>query len=222
MEHKYTMHNETENRFKEMRIKSYYSANEIVNNLYTTGQELMTTDNVEYVGLYHKYTTGEIYSQPTWNKNKSVKLIKYKEQSDSVIEYNKISDIEIKYKSFNTYNVVITNENIKAGYVDRFIFKRVNEDKFYEVNSDTYNAYTNNDIDPNLYLAVKIKWYIAGNVNDTSRGNIQIPGVYTNNRNELQVAERTISGISTYLTDLLQYYVDTDNITPKDINGLDS
>ena len=205
-----------------MRIKSYYSPNETVNNLYTVGQELMTTDNVEYVGLYHKYTTGEIYSQPTWNKNKSVKLIKYKEQPDSVIEYNKISDIEIKYKSFNTYNVVITNENIKAGYVDRFIFKRVNEDKFYEVNSDTYNAYTNNDIDPNLYLAVKIKWYITGNVNDISRGNIQIPGVYTNNRNELQVAERTISGISTYLTDLLQYYVDTDNITPKDINGLDS
>jgi len=205
-----------------MRIKSYYSPNETVNNLYTVGQELMTTDNVEYVGLYHKYTTGEIYSQPTWNKNKSVKLIKYKEQPDSVIKYNKISNIEIKYKSFNTYNVVITNENIKAGYVDRFIFKRVNEDKFYEVNSDTYNSYTNNDIDPNLYLAVKIKWYITGNVNDTSRGNIQIPGVYTNNRNELQVAERTISGISTYLTDLLQYYVDTDNITPKDINGLDS
>ena len=205
-----------------MRIKSYYSPNETVNNLYTVGQELMTTDNVEYVGLYHKYTTGEIYSQPTWNKNKSVKLIKYKEQPDSVIKYNKISNIEIKYKSFNTYNVVITNENIKAGYVDRFIFKRVNEDKFYEVNSDTYNAYTNNDIDPNLYLAVKIKWYITGNVNDISRGNIQITGVYTNNRNELQVAERTISGISTYLTDLLQYYVDTDNITPKDINGLDS
>ncbi len=205
-----------------MRIKSYYSANEIVNNLYTTGQELMTTDNVEYVGLYHKYTTGEIYSQPTWNKNKSVKLIKYKEQPESVIEYNKISDIEINYKSFNTYNVVITKENINNGYIDRFIIKRSNDNIFYEVNSDTYDAYTSEDIDPVLYSAVKLKWYITGNINDTQQGNITIPGVQSNNYKELQTAEITVPGISLYFTDLLQYYVDNDNVTPKDINGLDS
>ena len=205
-----------------MRIKSYYSANEIVNNLYTTGQELMTTDNVEYVGLYHKYTTGEIYSQPTWNKNKSVKLIKYKEQPESVIEYNKISDIEIDYKSFNTYNVAITKENINKGYVDRFIIKRANDNIFYEVNSDTYDMYTREDIDPVLYLAVKFKWYITGNINDVRQGNILIPGVKSNNYKELQTAEKTVPNITSYLTNLLQHYVDNDNVTPKDINGLDS
>ena len=205
-----------------MRIKSYYSANEIVNNLYTTGQELMTTDNVEYVGLYHKYTTGEIYSQPTWDKNKSVKLIKYKDQPESVIEYNKISDIEINYKSFNTYNVAITKENINKGYVDRFIIKRANDNVFYEVNSDTYDMYTREDIDPVLYLAVKFKWYITGNINDVRQGNILIPGVKSNNYKELQTAEKTVPNITSYLTNLLQHYVDNDNVTPKDINGLDS
>jgi hypothetical protein len=205
-----------------MRIKSYYSANEIVNNLYTTGQELMTTDNVEYIGLYHKYTTGEVYSQPTWDKNKSVKLIKYKDQPESVIEYNKISDIEINYKSFNTYNVAITKENINIGYVDRFIIKRANDNVFYEVNSDTYDMYTNEDIDPVLYLAVKFKWYITGNINDVRQGNILIPGVPSNNYKELQTAEKTVPNITSYLKDLLQYYVDNDNVTPKDINGLDS
>jgi hypothetical protein len=205
-----------------MRIKSYYSANEIVNNLYTTGQELMTTDNVEYIGLYHKYTTGEVYSQPTWDKNKSVKLIKYKDQPESVIEYNKISDIEINYKSFNTYNVAITKENINTGYVDRFIIKRANDNVFYEVNSDTYDMYTREEIDPVLYLAVKFKWYITGNINDVRQGNILIPGVPSNNYKELQTAEKTVPNIMSYLTDLLQYYVDNDNVTPKDINGLDS
>lgn len=205
-----------------MRIKSYYSANEIVNNLYTSGQELMTTDNVEYIGLYHKYTTGEVYSQPTWDKNKSVKLIKYKDQPESVIEYNKISDIEIDYKSFNTYNVAITKENINTGYVDRFIIKRANDNVFYEVNSDTYDMYTNEDIDPVLYLAVKFKWYITGNINDVRQGNILIPGVPSNNYKELQTAEKTVPNITSYLKDLLQYYVDNDNVTPKDINGLDS
>ena len=205
-----------------MRIKSYYSANEIVNNLYTTGQELMTTDNVEYIGLYHKYTTGEVYSQSTWDKNKSVKLIKYKDQPESVIEYNKISDIEINYKSFNTYNVAITKENINTGYVDRFIIKRANDNVFYEVNSDTYDMYTNEDIDPVLYLAVKFKWYITGNINDVLQGNILIPGVKSNNYKELQTAEKTVPNITSYLTNLLQHYVDNDNVTPKDINGLDS
>ena len=205
-----------------MRIKSYYSANEIVNNLYTSGQELMTTDNVEYIGLYHKYTTGEVYSQPTWDKNKSVKLIKYKDQPESVIEYNKISDIEIDYKSFNTYNVAITKENINTGYVDRFIIKRANDNVFYEVNSDTYDMYTREDIDPVLYLAVKFKWYITGNINDVRQGNILIPGVPSNNYKELQTAEKTVPNITSYLKDLLQYYVDNDNVTPKDINGLDS
>tara|TARA_R110000772_G_scaffold63789_1_gene142661 strand:- start:835 stop:1452 length:618 start_codon:yes stop_codon:yes gene_type:complete len=205
-----------------MRIKSYYSANEIVTNLYTPGQELMTTDNVEYIGLYHKYTTGEVYSQPTWDKNKSVKLIKYKDQPESVIEYNKISDIEIDYKSFNTYNVAITKENINNGYVDRFIIKRANDNVFYEVNSDTYDMYTREDIDPVLYLAVKFKWYITGNINDVRQGNILIPGVPSNNYKELQTAEKTVPNITSYLTDLLQYYVDNDNVTPKDINGLDS
>jgi hypothetical protein len=205
-----------------MRIKSYYSANEIVNNLYTSGQELMTTDNVEYIGLYHKYTTGEVYSQPTWEKNKSVKLIKYKDQPESVIEYNKISDIEIDYKSFNTYNVAITKENINTGYVDRFIIKRANDNVFYEVNSDTYDMYTREDIDPVLYLAVKFKWYITGNINDMRQGNILIPGVPSNNYKELQTAEKTVPNITSYLKDLLQYYVDNDNVTPKDINGLDS
>ena len=205
-----------------MRIKSYYSANEIVNNLYTTGQELMTTDNVEYIVLYHKYTTGEVYSQPTWDKNKSEKLIKYKDQPESVIEYNKISDIEIDYKSFNAYNVAITKENINTGYVDRFIIKRANDNVFYEVNSDTYDMYTNEDIDPVLYLAVKFKWYITGNTNDVIRGNILIPGVPSNNYKELQTAEKTVPNITSYLKDLLQYYVDNDNVTPKDINRLDS
>ena len=194
-----------------MRIKSYYSANEIV-----------TNDNVEYVGLYHKYTTGEVYSQPTWDKNKSVKLIKYKDQPESVIEYNKISDIEIDYKSFNTYNVAITKENINTGYVDRFIIKRANDNVFYEVNSDTYDMYTREDIDPVLYLAVKFKWYITGNINDVRQGNILIPGVPSNNYKELQTAEKTVPNITSYLTDLLQHYVDNDNVTPKDINGLDS
>ncbi len=47
------------------RLKTFYTADEITNNLYTSGSEYMTEDNVEYVGSYHSYATGERYTNQT-------------------------------------------------------------------------------------------------------------------------------------------------------------
>ena len=60
-----------------MRQKQIYKESEITTDLYTWGEEWQTEDGVEYKGLYHKYTTGEIYTQPVWNELSSKKLVKY-------------------------------------------------------------------------------------------------------------------------------------------------
>ena len=60
-----------------MRQKAYYTVDEITNNLYTAGSAWMDESGVEYIGLYHQYSTGETYTQPIWSYNNSVKLIKY-------------------------------------------------------------------------------------------------------------------------------------------------
>jgi len=204
-----------------MRIKSFYSANEITTNLYTHGLEYMLSNNVEYVGLYHKYATKEVYTEPTWNAQKSVKLFKYKALEPDVITYNRTSNINLKYKLFKTYNVAVTKQNIIDGFVNRYIIKKINENKFYEVNEKTYDEYISKKIDPALYNIVKIKWYITGELNTIRQGSIIIKGVVEKNTLAIEAAEKKLPKLSTYLTDPLQYYSDKDNVTPADINGLD-
>ena len=204
-----------------MRVKTFYSAEEITTNLYTPGLQYMTFSNVEYIGLYHKYTTGEVYTGATYNPQTSIKLIEYKEQDPNVIQYNSISSVNLNFNSFKTYNVVITKDDITIGFIRRYIIKKNNESKFYEVDKKTYDDYQNNKIDQALYSAVELIWQITGNLNDIRDGSILIPSVQSNNAKLIQAAERTIPGLSLYLTDLLQYYSDNDNIAPADINGLD-
>ena len=57
------------------RLKVYYPLNEITNNLNTTGSQWMLESLEEYKGLYHTYTTGEIYSGGKYDKNISKKLV---------------------------------------------------------------------------------------------------------------------------------------------------
>lgn len=58
-----------------MRIKSTYQISEIATDLYTDGTVYETREGIPYVGLYHKYkTTGEIYTEPTWNEQLSEPL----------------------------------------------------------------------------------------------------------------------------------------------------
>jgi len=205
-----------------MRIKAFYSANEIVTNLYTTGQQWMYTDNTEYIGLYHTYSTGEIYTESKWNPRKSKKLIEYKVLDSKIIEYNKISKIKLNYQSFQSYNVKITQKDIDAGFIDRFILKKINEPKFYEVDNKTYKQYKSKKIDPSLYVSSKIKWTISGPLQTNRKGPIVILSVRDKNIAEVDQAEKKMPGISTYLNNPLQYYTDDDFISPADINGLDS
>lgn len=205
-----------------MRQKAYYSVNEITTDLYTTGAEWMTADYEEYVGLYHKYTTGEVYTQPKWNKNKSVRLYTYKELSESVKTYNRVTDVELQYNSFETHNVVVTKKDIDAGFITRYIIKKNNEIKFYEIDDKTFTNYSKKKIDPTIYSATQLQWHIVGDIEDMIQGNMTIQGVRSKNLQAVKDAETTMPNLSMYLNNPLQYYTDTDVIIPVDINGLDS
>jgi len=182
----------------------------------------MTADYEEYVGLYHKYTTGEVYTQPKWNKNKSVRLYTYKELSESVKTYNRVTDVELQYNSFETHNVVVTKKDIDAGFITRYIIKKNNEIKFYEIDDKTFTDYGKKKIDPTIYSATQLQWHIVGDIEDMIQGNMTIQGVRSKNLQAVKNAESTMPNLSMYLNNPLQYYTDTDFIAPVDINGLDS
>ena len=44
------------------RRRIYYTKAQVREGLVTEGGEWMFTDNVEYIGQYHTYTTGEVFS----------------------------------------------------------------------------------------------------------------------------------------------------------------
>ena len=198
-----------------MRIKSYYIADDIITDLHTTGSEWQLTNGTEYIGPYHTYSTGEVYTMPNWNPIKSEKLEEF--ISKSVI-YDQLTNIQTTYKSIVPYKVVITNEDIKRGFIYRYFIKKVNELIIYEIDEKQYEDWQSQLIDPNLYVAVEILWGITGNLEDTIKDNISITSVATKNKKQIETVKNTIPELGKYLTNLTEFFVDTNINIPSDIN----
>jgi len=205
------------------RDKTYYSADEIFNNLYTTGKEYMTQDGVEYTGQYHKYTTGEVYTLAKWNEAKSKKLIVFEEFSNDKFLYKSLKPGKnLKFTAPKSTYISINQNDINIGYKIRYFLQKRNSKVILEIDTDQYNKWKTKQIDNILYSAVKITWRITGEKSDKFEKGVSITGVKSKNLREIKNANKKMPGITKLLSNPLQYYTDTDFITPTDINGLDS
>ena len=205
------------------RLKSFYTVDEITNNLYTSGSEFMTEDKMEYVGLYHAYTTGERYTNAIWNFNTSKRLIPFVQYDLTSEQYRLLKpNINVRYEIPNASSTIITKMDINNGYVTRYFMIRINDPKILEVNQTTYQKWFANAIDKKMYIAVQLQWFITGNIDDSTIRGVFIPGVISKNKSAVNIASNTIPDITLILTNLTQYYTDTDYSVPVDINGLDS
>lgn len=200
-----------------MRLKLFYSPEEITNNLYTFGKEWMTVDYTEYIGLYHTYTTGEIYTEGVWNSSKSVKLIKYESIDTIKFQYQKLKNINVNSVTpiqYQPENSITNQEQIR-----RFFLQKRNElDNIIEIDAKQYELYLTSVIDRNLYNSVQLTWTVTGNVDDVIINNTKQLGVISKNRIALKTAEQQMPGISKKLDNLLELYTDTDFVVPRDIN----
>lgn len=202
------------------RFKLYYPIEEITNDLYTFGSELMTEDNVEYIGPFHRYITGEVYTGATWNATTSKKLIAFK-QPDKTTIYNILKpDIRLKYISPKRSVPKITSADISAGSIQRYFIRKQNESIVFEIDVNQFNNWSNNVIDNKIYTAVQLQWFITGNQRDMKIRNVQMPGVITKNIQQIKAAAQTIPELTTILSNPLEFYTDSDFIAPIDINGL--
>ena len=205
------------------RLKSYYSADEITNNLYALSNEWMTADNIEYIGAYHKYSTGEVYTQATWNPAKSVKLVKFEDSTTDKFTYKKLNPSKkLKYQTPVNMPTIITQNNINSGAVIRYFLQKRNSQNIIEINQDQFSKWKIKQIDNIMYNGIKLPWYITGPKSDTFKNNVKIIGVKTKNIQQVKNANKKMPGIQKLLTNPLQYYTDTTFIKPIDINGLDS
>jgi hypothetical protein len=202
-----------------MRLKLYYTADEITSNLYTSGSQFMTEDNVEYRGTYHSYITGEVYTGSTWNAKTSKKLITFRDTSGKNAEYQQLKPTSLVFDKPNPTLVSITQQQINNKMVDRYFLKKVNETSIIEVDIAQYQKWISKQIDSVVYLGISIPWTIAGEIEDTIINGTLIKGVRTKNNLQIQYANSKLTGISDYLTNPLQYYLDTTFVIPQDINA---
>lgn len=209
------------------RFKLYYPSDEITTNLYTSGGEWMTLDQQEYVGLYHTYTTGETYTQATWNPKSSVQLIPYEQQTlddskNKIYKTLKNDQVRQQFKTPKVIPLFIKKQDILNGYVVRYFIKKHSESDILEINELQFRQWQSNVMDSKLYSAVSLTWSISGNINDEKRNGYFVEGVATKNQKEITRASKVIPELVSYLTNLTDYYIDNTFYIPADINGLDS
>ena len=204
-----------------MRTKSYYTAAEQELNLYTFGNEWQLEDGVEYIGLYHRYTsTDEIYTKPMWNELESKPLTKYIPPVKNNIVYKTLNNVNVKgFSSPKTSIAFPSDSDRKLGYFTRYFLKKITDGTIVEVDQSQYTDWQTNKIDKNAYTGISIKWYISGQLDDTQNGSITILGVESKNFKELATANLVMPGIFDEFSSLTEYYLSSDITMPKDING---
>ena len=204
------------------RLRLHYTPNQITKALYTTGSEWQTEARVEYIGPYHTYTTGEVYSETEWNPQKSIKLLPFVTESKDVSAYKQLKTITVQTQTPQSYTPIVNQNDRVAGFITRYFIKKTNESKIIEIDLQQYNAYLAKRIDKNLYQTIAIKWIITGTLETQYRNGVELPSVMQQNLNAIRVAQETMPGINIVLSNPIQFYSDVDIVVPKDINGLDS
>ena len=179
----------------------------------------MTESNTEYIGAYHTYSTGEVYTDAAWNSKTSKKLIKYTVENTTLTAYKKLKTINVKYDMPHSSVIQITPADIKAGYVRRYFLKKINESTIIEIDSTEFGKYSSNQFDPILYSAITLKWKITGDVYDNSADGVFHRGVQTTNQLMVAAAEAQMPGMLTKLTNYTEYYMSSNLASPKDINS---
>jgi hypothetical protein len=204
------------------RLKSYYTTDEITNDLYTFGKEFMTADNVEYVGPYHRYSTGEIYTQFRWNPKTSDRLVPYISINAPTTRYRELKSYNLNSQQPKQTPVTPNRNDIAKGYVTRYFVSKTNEGQVVEINAEQWLLWEQAQIDRVLYAGVTIDWAITGPLQDSVKNGITTPGVVTRNRQAVVAASKEIPQIISALSNLTEFYTDADFVIPKDINALDS
>lgn len=210
------------------RKKIYYPDSQITKNLYTRGKEWVYLDNMEeYIGFYHKYSTGEVYTEKSWDSIKSRQLIAYKDKDKDYLRYLDIKNYTIvggrkkekqgdvlKYYDYDPPYVVRrqpTGDEIKNGIMKRYFAYKRNEPNriFFEINAKQAGDYSKpgKGINQFLYGLLTIDWKINGEEFDIydDNGILLSPGIVDTNRRIVLRNSEKFPMLSKILTDYREF-----------------
>jgi hypothetical protein len=201
------------------RQRGYYTKGQTTNGLLTEGRQWMLVDGTEYIGQYHTYTTGEVFTQASFVDGTSKILIPYKDlQSISELgivfernfEYDEIKQIDILESSTpNPKFIQPTDKDRINGYMVRRFAQKVNDaDVLIEINKDDIkNVGKPDGMDENLYKTFSLRWKVTGPEDDIldSAGNIIESGIEPTNRRTRDLKSEQYPELKNLLKDLTEF-----------------
>jgi len=209
------------------RKRIYYPESQMTLGLTTDGGEYMTLDDVEYIGAYHKYSDGAIYTGGSYTSN-SKPLIKYRlNEPESSLLYDKIVQHAFPKKSLLTpQQPILTEDDYKIGSISRYIAVRINDytgDSVIEISEKDYTKFRVKKTSASfIYNLIEIKWKLTGSMNDIYDKDVRLEsGVYDTNKRIIESAsQRTgFSCLKNVITDYLRYTIYDPN-TPVQIKNM--
>ena len=162
----------------------------------------MTEDGKEYIGAYHSYTTGEVFTQSSYIRDVSKKLIPYKDvtqqQVKEVFDYDKLPKKEqLSEHFFPSYSKATPVEtDYLKGFVNRYYVRSMLNGIIMETSVKDYSK-----VKPENFEKATITWKLTGPINDTPSE----PGVEDTNRRLVNLAERQVKGIVNYIKNFTEF-----------------
>jgi len=203
------------------RNKLYYPSAHIITNLYTSGQEWMSQDGIEYIGYYHQYIDGTVMSGATYQSSTSQNLIPYIQSalqpSNALYDILKPKDI---YTSPRQIYVIPKIDDYRAGKITRYFIKRRNFSNFQdiiEIDIDQYKSWARrkSGIDESLYDAITLDWKLTGPLNDNMELENPVYGVYDTNNRMVGLKNRSFPGLRAFLTDFIELSIYSPSVDKK-------
>ena len=173
----------------------YIPKSKIQSNLFTNGGEYLL-DGVDYTGRYYLLYNGKAYTGIDQYDGTPQLLVKYTPQNsltandrvtdDLVFPFERASSTE-DYSSITPTVAPLVQaplqyfsnpspNEISIGEMIRYFLKRFNDQRFVEVNLETYNGITNKDKKYawELWIPFEVPWVIKGSEEEVVKSNKQI------------------------------------------------
>lgn len=179
----------------------FYNDNQILTGLYTTGNELIDSNGIEYIGPYHRYPNNTFWSE--FNPSPNTRQL-YRDEKKS--PYNLLSRLYKKslikkisnYIEPIEYYPVPTANDYENGYIERYFVKKTDILQLHIVEIDidqylTINSANNPGIDNLKWHSGMITWYLFKKTAEI------------NNMNNIIKLSKTLPGIQYYLTNIYEF-----------------
>jgi hypothetical protein len=182
--------------------------------LFTAGGEFQIPgERSDYIGFYHVYPNGSIYTGAQYDSATSQELIRLPgiALTPMAREYYDITGRDYSRHTAPVYYLpVITAEDRRRGTIIRFIAQQRNDHaNITEIDVDQFNSINQSNqlgIDADRYQALELIWTISGPRDDVQKANTRAL-VNAEFADSSDFGRRVaIPGIRIYLSDPLEFY----------------